>query len=146
MGCTDKEILSTLVHEMVHLWQQHFGKPGRRGYHNRQWARQMMWVGLRLISLDNPGKMTGQRVTDEIISGGRFDVAADRLLATGFRLRWQSADVVALSGKVTVEVAKPKRNKAQFTCPECEQNTWAKPSARLICGFCQEPMTRREQW
>ena len=31
---TIRETLSTLVHEMVHQWQYHYGKPGRRGYHN----------------------------------------------------------------------------------------------------------------
>ena len=30
-----RQILSTLVHEMKHLWQRHFGKPSRRGYHNK---------------------------------------------------------------------------------------------------------------
>ncbi|HBB7295500.1 TPA: SprT-like domain-containing protein, partial [Citrobacter freundii] len=35
---TIKATLSTLVHEMVHQWQFHFGEPGRRGYHNKQWA------------------------------------------------------------------------------------------------------------
>ncbi len=32
------EILQTLVHEMAHAWQFHFGEPGRRGYHNKEWA------------------------------------------------------------------------------------------------------------
>jgi len=31
---------------MVHQWQQHHGKPGRRGYHNKQWAAKMNSVGL----------------------------------------------------------------------------------------------------
>jgi hypothetical protein len=43
---TDREIISTVVHEMVHQWQQHHGKPGRRGYHNKQWAAKMNSVGL----------------------------------------------------------------------------------------------------
>src|SRR5262245_7514086 len=38
---TDRKIVSTLVHKMVHLWQFHFGKPGRRGYHNKQWGTKM---------------------------------------------------------------------------------------------------------
>jgi hypothetical protein len=29
-----KTILSTLVHEMCHLWQKYHGKPGRSRYHN----------------------------------------------------------------------------------------------------------------
>ena len=33
-----EEVLATLVHEMVHLWQHHFGKRPRRSYHDRQWA------------------------------------------------------------------------------------------------------------
>src|SRR4051794_39538632 len=32
-GCDDKDILSTLVHESCHLWQEHFGSPGKFGYH-----------------------------------------------------------------------------------------------------------------
>ena len=36
-----EETLSTLVHEMVHLWQEHFGKPGRARYHNKEWADKM---------------------------------------------------------------------------------------------------------
>jgi predicted SprT family Zn-dependent metalloprotease len=144
-GRTDKEILSTLVHEMCHLWQAHEGKPSRGRYHNRQWAREMLWLGLRPISLDNPGKMTGQSVTHAIVPGGRFDESSDQLLATGFRLRWQSAVALApdRNDAVTVKVIEQKRNKTKYTCPECEQNAWAKPAARLICGFCGEPMERR---
>jgi len=44
VGRSDKDILSTLVHEMCHGWQQHFGKPSRTGYHNRQWAAKMIEV------------------------------------------------------------------------------------------------------
>jgi hypothetical protein len=40
-------ILSTLVHEMVHVWQETYGNPSRRGYHNRQWAEKMREVGLQ---------------------------------------------------------------------------------------------------
>jgi predicted SprT family Zn-dependent metalloprotease len=34
IGRTDEMILSTLVHEMVHVWQQTYGKPPRRSYHD----------------------------------------------------------------------------------------------------------------
>jgi hypothetical protein len=43
---TTEQSLSTLVHEMVHLQQHHFGKPGRAGYHNKQWSQMMRDVGL----------------------------------------------------------------------------------------------------
>jgi hypothetical protein len=35
---TTEESLSTLAHEMCHLEQEHFGKPGRTSYHNREWG------------------------------------------------------------------------------------------------------------
>jgi hypothetical protein len=34
-------VMSTLAHEMVHLWQAHLGKPSRKAYHNKQWAEKM---------------------------------------------------------------------------------------------------------
>jgi hypothetical protein len=33
-----REIASTLVHEMVYLWQYEHGRPKRAGYHDGQWA------------------------------------------------------------------------------------------------------------
>src|SRR5271165_992727 len=35
---TVEQVLSTLVHEMTHVEQHHFGKPSKRAYHNREWA------------------------------------------------------------------------------------------------------------
>src|SRR5690242_13502110 len=43
---TTEQSLSTLVHEMTHLEQHHFGKPSRAGYHNKEWAGMMRAVGL----------------------------------------------------------------------------------------------------
>src|SRR5450756_2278696 len=40
------EVLATLAHEMVHLWQHHFGKQPRKGYHDKQWAAKMFDIGL----------------------------------------------------------------------------------------------------
>src|SRR5580704_11814048 len=34
---SDERILSTLVHEMAHLWQQVHGRAPRRCYHDKQW-------------------------------------------------------------------------------------------------------------
>ena len=138
IGLTDKDILSILVHEMVHLWQAHFGQQGRRGYHNRAWAQKMVDVGLQPVSLDAPGKMTGQAVTHMIVPGGRFDVAAEHLLATGFRLNWQS---IAESDDVLQGEDGPhltRVSKVKYTCPQCGQNAWAKPQSRLLCGQCIE--------
>jgi hypothetical protein len=44
-GRSDELILSTLVHEMAHVWQQTHGKVPRRAYHDRQWAAKMRGSG-----------------------------------------------------------------------------------------------------
>jgi hypothetical protein len=48
-GRTDQEILSTLVHEMCHLWQRKVGTPPRKGYHDREWGAKMAGIGLMLF-------------------------------------------------------------------------------------------------
>jgi DNA repair photolyase/ribosomal protein S27AE len=137
VGLTDKDILSILVHEMVHLWQAHFGKPGRRGYHNRGWAQKMVDVGLQPAAADGSGKLTGEAVMHKIVPGGPFEVVVEQLLATGFQLTWQS---IADSDDILQEEDGPhytRISKVRYTCPQCGQTrAWAKPRSRLLCNQC----------
>jgi hypothetical protein len=88
---TDTEILSTLVHEMCHLWRRVFGKPGRSGYHDRQWRMKMKEVGLHPSSTAAPGgKETGYKVSHFIREGGRFEVECVRFLNSDHRLNWEA--------------------------------------------------------
>ena len=54
------EICQTLCHEMAHIWQAHYGSPGRRGYHNAQWAKKMVQIGLIPSSTGKPGAEYGR--------------------------------------------------------------------------------------
>jgi predicted SprT family Zn-dependent metalloprotease len=129
-GRTDEMILSTLVHEMCHVWQETYGNPSRRGYHNREWAGKMREVGLQPTTTGEPGgRETGQAVTHYILPDGKYTQAFVKLADTGFQLRWQSLPF----GK---QGRAKKSSKTKFSCPECGQNAWAKPSAALICGEC----------
>lgn len=131
-GRTDDLILSTLVHEMAHVWQKTHGIPPRRNYHDRQWAAKMKEIGLHPSDTGEPGgKETGQSVSHYIIAGGPFAVAFAKLQATGFTLRWQSrAD--------DSDRKKKAASKTKYTCPSCGQNAWAKPATALICGECYD--------
>lgn len=83
------EVLQTLVHEMVHIWQYHFGNPGRRSYHNKEWANKMISIGLMPSSTGQPGgRTTGEHMGDYAISDGLFYSAAVQLLKNGFELHW----------------------------------------------------------
>ncbi|TEQ08246.1 sprT domain-containing protein [Pseudomonas aeruginosa] len=93
------EILQTLVHEMVHLWQYHFGKPSRACYHNTEWANKMEALGLMPSDTGKPGgKRVGQSMNDYVIPGGRFDVATRELLKRGFAISWMDRFPVDVRG------------------------------------------------
>lgn len=131
------EVLSTLVHEMVHLQQFYFGKPSIRCYHNRQWADMMEAVGLIPSDTGQPeGKRTGQNMSHYIEHGGNFDRACQKLIATGFTISW--GDSIALLDETEVKKRKAKKNntRTKFTCPQCKLNMWGKDTAKIICGLC----------
>jgi len=137
---TDERILSTLAHEMAHLWQQVHGKPPRRCYHNKEWATKMKEIGLQPTTTGAPGgKETGQSVTHFVIRDGRYARAYAKLKAKGIRLKWASPAPMAAEAKAKAE------SKTKYTCPECGQNAWAKPDAALICGACFEDDPRDPQ-
>ena len=82
--------LQTIAHEMTHLWHHHNGTPGRRGYHNLEWARKMEEIGLMPSNTGKPGgKKTGEQMDDYIIKGGRFEIAAKSLLSGSFGITWK---------------------------------------------------------
>lgn len=133
------EILSTLVHEMVHQWQFHHGETMGRG-HNREWADKMLEVGLQPVALNKqgapyePNKETGSKCTHEIIPGALFDALTGVLLASG----WQFS---VSDNALTDDQAKRKvaKRKTKYTCPSCEANVWGKPDMHIMCGDCDEP-------
>lgn len=134
---SNTETLSTLVHEMVHLQHQHFGKPSRTGYHNKEWADLMRKVGLIPSDTGAPGgKTTGQRVSHYVEPGGRFAAACAELEGTGFAVPYVElwSEEAAAKGKTKAA------SKTKYTCPDCAANAWAKPATKLICGECSQPM------
>jgi len=52
------EVYSTLVHEQCHIWQYTHGNPSRPGYHNKEFAEQMISVGLMPSTTGAPGGKT----------------------------------------------------------------------------------------
>lgn len=125
---SDKDILSTLVHEQCHVWQYELGEPGRKGYHNKEWAEQMKLIGLHPSDTGMPGgKETGSKMTHYIIPDGIFDRLCNELITSGFNLNWQS---FMEAGK---EKAKKKQTRVKYTCPNCNSNVWAKPNLNIMC-------------
>jgi len=126
------ETFSTLVHEMVHQWQQDFGHPPRGGYHDKEWGARMLAVGLVPSNTGEPGgKQTGQQMTHYIDPAGLFQQALDRM-PPDVRLPW-------LSGSLSAAPKPPSKNKMKmkYVC-SCGQQVWGKAELAVICGECGE--------
>ena len=132
VGRSDAHILSTLVHEMAHVWQFHCtDKYPSGGYHDKKWGAKMDELGLTPSNTGKPGgKRTGRQMTHFIVDGGAFDKACRSFLKSN-RLHWTSALLPAQSSK---------RNKAKYTCPDCGMNAWAKPDINIVCGECNQQL------
>ena len=136
--CTPKDVCSTLVHEMAHLWQAHFGKLPRSGYHDRQWATAMRRIGLEPSSTGAPGgKTTGYRMSHYIIDGGSFDLSYTAFEASGQTLRWGDAFI---RGN---ETRKAKRD--TYVCPGCDLKALCVPKVRIRCERCDLRMVARHR-
>jgi hypothetical protein len=134
-----EQVLSTLAHEMVHLWQHHCGKSGRGRYHNRQWAERMKLIGLQPSSTGKEGgEETGDSVGHYVVPGGPFEVAAQELLMTGFAITWTEeppeAGEAPIEGAGGPDKAPRSGKRVKYTCPCCGLNAWAKDQVQLVCG------------
>lgn len=121
----DRDVtLSTLAHEMAHLWQHHFGKPSKSVHHNREWADKMKSIGLQPVGAN--GKETGRRVSHTIDPEGKFAEAVKPVL-TFFN---------PLPGDVpTSSMPSTKSGRyAKYICTECGTKAQAKPGLDLRCG------------
>jgi len=130
------ETLATLVHEMCHVWIEHFGKTkSRNGYHSKEWGALMESIGLMPSDTGEPGGgRTGQQMTHYIIAGGSFEITAGRLLDEKFQISWADADAAPDSLKSTKRI---NRNKSKYVCNVCRAAVWGKPALHITCGKCK---------
>lgn len=143
----DQEAMQTLVHEMGHLAQSHFGKQGRPGYHCREWADRLIKVGLMPSSTGKPGgRQTGYAVADYVIEGGPFDILFKQMRADGFRISWgDSKESGGIKPPTTGEPgieSSDGSNRWKYSCPTCGLNVWGKPNSQVGCWKCMVAMPR----
>lgn len=145
-----KEILATLLHEMVHLWQHHNGTPGRGRYHNREFADKMKEVGLQPTDTgEEGGKETGERVHHLVVPAGAFDRLTTQMIARGYEITWierPRLDPNAAPETAGEDQSSSKESKSgkrvKYICPDesCTQKAWARHDAHLMCGDHEKVM------
>lgn len=147
-------VFSTLVHEMVHLWQWEFGSPSRNGYHNKEWAEKMEEVGLVPSHTGKEGgKKTGQAMTHFIKEDGVYQ-RLFRKIPKSYLLPFTSieGDLIksmlkgqqgSSGSKSNPALAKKNRlissgrKKTKYNCKSCNTNVWGKPNLKLKCIPCK---------
>lgn len=130
------DALSTIAHEMVHLDQYVDGTAPKRPYHNADFRDRMEAIGLITSDTEEEGgRRVGAKMSHYIEEGGKFDVAACRMIENGFAFTWSSVP--------SAEPTKKKKSggtRDKYTCPDCDTNVWAKPETNIMCGDCEVKM------
>jgi hypothetical protein len=126
-------LTSIIVHEQVHCWQHASGHPGRRGYHNREWADRMAAIGLVPSHTGEPGgRRTGQRVAHFILDGGPFDRAYAEMPQT-----WM---LPFTSGAPQSKHRGNDASKIKYSCPACRIAAWGTTGLAIECMKCRVPL------
>lgn len=129
------ESLSTLVHEQCHAWQYHYGKPGKNGYHNRQWANKMLEVGLWPFCITNKTLMTGYKCSHTIADEGLFKKVAEKFLY--YRGEIQVTTQYSVSSST-----RPVKQRPLLICPNCKKSFTVpfNSNVTVVCNDCDEEM------
>ncbi|MES1990600.1 MAG: SprT-like domain-containing protein [Pseudomonadota bacterium] len=136
-----EEVLATLAHEMVHLWQHHFGRPGRGRYHNSEWAEKMKEIGLQPSATGKEGgPETGDVMDHYMVPDGAFDRTVKKMLAKGFVLSWTEQPDKSAEARAEANGESKSGKRIKYVCPEGDQKAWAKHDAKLACGEHMVPM------
>jgi len=118
-----------IVLGMVHLKQYLYGNPGRRGYHNLEYAKMTEKVGIIMSDIGmSVGKKTGEKLLSYIPANSPFEKA--------YR---NHPDKYIRYVSFYLGEAKSSSNKSQkkYTCP-CGINMWGKRRIRVTCDECNK--------
>lgn len=113
------EAAETLAHEIVHLWQEHVGRPCQRNYHGAEFHERMALYGI-----DTSGRLGYHRGYVDDTWQGFMDECADLDLAS-----------YVLPGMD----AKAPRRMLKLQCPGCGNSVRNRREISIVCGDCDVP-------
>jgi len=139
------ELFQVIIHEMSHQWQQHYGTPGRGGYHNREWADKVLEIGLKPINVNDSDAETGDSITTILIKGGLAMLALANMpedISIPFYAEIMGNpddddDKKDRGPQEEVPTPKPKSGqRTKYTCPNCGTNMWGRSGINVQCMDC----------
>ena len=155
------EILSTICHELCHVYEHAYIHIPRGGYHDKQWANLMEECGLEPI-YNNSSKTS---VTHKIVPGGVFEKFVtdftEKYGADYFNIVSYSIEVAKRTRKeLGIEepedddspkpdnadkpIKKYNRNKIKYVCHGCGLKVWGKSGLDISCNECMETLEEEE--
>lgn len=161
----DKELgynLSTICHEICHVYENAYIHIPRGGYHDKAWHDLMISCGLEPKYLNS----SKTNVNETIIKGGVFEkFIADFTEKYGedyFNIVSYSAEVrrktrVALGIEDGEDDDTPhadnadkpikvyNRNKIRYVCASCGMKVWGKSGLSIHCNECDEDLEEEEK-
>lgn len=143
-------LLSTLVHELCHVYEIAYIHIPRGGYHTKEWAQLMEGCGLA-PRYHNASRTS---VDETIIEGGVFvsfvEYFTKKYGANYFNLTTHDCITTDNGNKPTTPAddGRPRadnadkpikiynRNKIKYTCAGCGAKVWGKANLHIICADC----------
>ena len=143
-------LLSTLVHELCHVYEIAYIHIPRGGYHTKEWAGLMEGCGLA-PRYHNASRTS---VDETIIEGGAFvsfvEYFTKKYGANYFNLTTHDCIVTDDGNKPTTPAddGRPRadnadkpikvynRNKIKYTCSGCGAKVWGKSNLHIVCADC----------
>src|SRR5262249_32630102 len=121
-------ILSTLAHEMVHVWRFAFERP-RPGAHNRDWGEKMRSIGLDPV--DDPVRYDSFSPSDPKYVPG-----------TGEHRRLKAPD--GREGAFALACRKLRFKIKWEACRRCRRTSYLSGGGVSICAACERICAARE--
>ena len=155
------EIISTICHELCHVYENAYLHIPRGGYHDKQWAELMTECGLEPI-YNNTSKTS---VHHKVIKDGVFEEYIKQFKEEHgedfFNIVSYSSEIQRKTRKALgIEegegedepkpdnadkpVKKYNRNKIKYVCPSCSAKVWGKSGLSIRCIDCDEDFEEEE--
>lgn len=157
------EIVSTICHELCHVYEHAYIHIPRGGYHDKQWAELMRDCGLEPKYLNS----SKTAVSHTIIKDGEFDKFVSEFVekygADYFNIVSYSAEIKRRTRKelglgdeeddgdtpkpdnADKPIKKYNRNKIKYTCRSCGMKVWGKSGLSIHCNECDEDLEEEEE-
>lgn len=158
------EILSTICHELCHIYEHAYIHIPRGGYHDKNWDALMRDCGLEPIYMNS----SRTAVSHKIIVDGVFETFAknfekengedffniveysakledDVRKALGIEDGEDGEDGTPRPDNADKKIKKYNRNKIKYTCPTCGLKMWGKSGLKIMCCECSEVLEEEKK-